>query len=550
MATEQTTGTESQIFTLHMVRGAKDKEYTDAKKAGAAYFNADPAKQPSVTHMENNRGRIMSQTEVHGSYEDGKPRYYKPLPDVLPVDKEFQDGFYEALEKSVKKRLQALSKHANEPDNKAEQPPKLDNRLTDDLNRLAAVDKSKAAKIWEKSAPDGLPRPEILDEQNTKPTSSARPVQENSIAFFDKTLQRNTDQLVPPTSEVDNDQSTEKTTANVDVPDYIASRYLRAKNQYYFPDKTLAFEDNGKKLKLETENIAVIRDALAIAENRNWQTITISGTDNFKQQVWREASLKGIEVVGYKPTELEIAELQKALTAKTVKTRAPESSSKPRGDAIIGKLLAHGADHYKHDPEQGKSYFVKLEVDGKEITRWGADLKRAMAESQSQPQIGDTIVLDNTGKQNITIPTSSRDDDGNVVESKMAVKKNTWRIETVNYQNSLDEQAEAIRTGKEIEHKVIIEMPQVAEAIAAAKLGEKIAEQARQSGVIKSEDEKNTLVHLIRAGLASALEKGKKITVPEIKDQAQQATIDANNILNDQKPHVKTHQPPEMSMSR
>jgi hypothetical protein len=66
-------------------------------------------------------------------------------------------------------------------------------------------------------------------------------------------------------------------------------------------------------------------------------------------------------------------------------------------------LVAHGADPYKHDPKQKESYFVTLDIGGKEITRWGVDFKRAFAEFQSPPKAWDTVVLSNTAKQNVDI---------------------------------------------------------------------------------------------------------------------------------------------------
>lgn len=547
--------------TFTVMVGKKLKEFTDAEKAGAAYFAADPEKKPSVTHAENNRGRIMASTEIHGTYEDGQTRYFKSLPDVLPVDKEFQAGFYGAMEKSLRKRLQTLTKSATET--KDEQTPlKLDDRLAADLERFANVNQEKAVKLWQKNAPEGMAVPAYLEnptmgQTSSKPAAKGQQPQENVIAFYDRTQEKtatsaqNTTVPTPPeqTGDSQANQSPNQA-ANQDVPERVAARYLRLKNQYYFQDKTLAFEDGGKKIKLETENVTVIRDAVAIAEARSWQAITVSGTDNFKQQVWREATMKGIEVVGYKPSKLEEAELLKAMAARDSKSAEPQQKPKQRDDVTTGVLLAHGADHYQHDPEKGKSYFVKLEVNGKEVTKWGADFKRAFADSQSQPQVGDTVVLSNIGKQNVNIPAQTRDEDGNTVETKKPVQKTTWRIEKEDYQSALEENAQALRTGKEIEQKIIAQMPQVAAAITAAKLGEKIAEQAHQSGVIKSEDEKAALVYLIREGLASALEKGKKITAPEVKEQGQQATIDANSVFNDRKPPVMTKEPAKPDLAQ
>lgn len=543
----------AHVFTLRT--GNREREFTDAQKAGAAYYTADPEKspRPSVIHAEGNRGRIIASTEIHGQYEDGQTRFYKTLPDVMPIDKEFQAGYYEALEKGVRKHLRTLKTEAEQ----GQEPPKqLDRRVADDLERFAAYDSAKAIKLWQKNAPDGMKTPAFLTEQavsqESKPATKDPKQVENIIEFYDKAQEKTapkTEQAAQVTA-AENEQAQVGTDGNHAIPERLASRYLRVKNQYYFQDKSLAFEDGGKHLKVETENATVIKDAIAIAEDRNWQTIKISGSDNFKQQAWREASLKGLEVVGYQPTPLELAELEKAKAALDAKQQTATPASRDRDGMIVGTLLDHGADHYKHDPNQGKSYFVKLEVDGKEVTKWGADFKRAFKESQSKPEVGDKIIMESVGQQEVSIGTKERDADGNEVEGKKPVKKNTWRVEREDYQTALEDQAQALRTGREIEGNVIRQMPQVAEAITAAKLGEKIAEQAHQSGVIKSEDEKEALVYLIREGLASALEKGKKITAPDVREQGRQATIDANNVLNDQKPPVVTKEPVQQEMVR
>jgi hypothetical protein len=308
------------------------------------------------------------------------------------------------------------------------------------------------------------------------------------------------------------------------------------------PDKTVAFEDRGNKLKLATENHTVIRDALAIAETRGWQSISVSGSQNFTYQVWREASLKGMEVSGYKPTDLQTEEVRHAMTLRAARKEAGDNPKQPDG-VMRGVLLAHGADHYKHDLNQGQSYFVKLAIKGKEVTRWGTDLKRAFENAQTKPQVGDTVILSNTGQQSVDIPNTALDDHGNVIEDKKTVKKNTWQVEKASHPDTLQEQADALRAGKEIERQVIAQMPQLAAALAVSKLGEKIARQAKATGALRSQDEVDTMVNLIREGLAAALEKGQHIKTPEIQEQGRHAAVDANSIIND-------HKPPEMAKER
>ena len=384
--------------------------------------------------------------------------------------------------------------------------------------------------------------------------------QENIIALNERVqgVPKQTDLLesAEPKSDTvdvtdDKKKAKQKQGNTQDIPDTVSSRYLRIEDKYYLPDKTVAFEDRGNKLKLETENHTVIRDALAIAETRGWQSISVSGSQNFKHKVWREASLKGMEVSGYKPTKLQMAEVNHAMTLRDARKEVGDNPKQQDG-VLRGVLLAHGADHYKHDPNQGQSYFVKLEIEGKEVTRWGADLKRALENSQTKPQIGDTVILSNTGRQSVEIPNTALDEHGNVIEDKKTVKKNTWQVEKASYQDTLQEQAQALRVGNEIERKVIEQMPQLAAAIAVAKLGEKIAQQAKATGALRSQDEVDTMVYLIREGLAAALEKGQHIKTPEIREQGKHAAIDANSIINDHKPPeiVKERQQQDRVMTR
>jgi hypothetical protein len=403
-----------------------------------------------------------------------------------------------------------------------------------------------------------------MNDSSTSDTPSE--LQENSISLNEKAHEPLKQSGVSDNNEQKSgqiDASEDKNPAKLPnsqgIPETVANRYLRIEDKYYFPDKSIAFEDRGNKLKLATENQSVIRDALAIAEARGWQSITVSGSQNFKHQVWREASIKGMDVAGYQPTDLEMAELNHAMTLRDARKQGSdhpkpkgENAQQPNDGVLRGTLLAHGEDYYRHDPKQEKSYFVKLDVEGKEVTRWGVDLPRAFAESPSQPQIGDKVALSNLGQQAVSIKVTAMDDQGNPVEEIKTVKKNRWLIEKASRPDPLQEHAEALRAGNEIEHKVIEQLPQLAAAIAVAKLGEKIAQHAKESGALKSQDEVDIMVKLIREGLAAALEKGKHIKTPEIQEQGKQAAVDANSIMNDHKPPemVKDPQHQELIMTR
>jgi hypothetical protein len=265
-------------------------------------------------------------------------------------------------------------------------------------------------------------------------------------------------------------------------------------------------------------------------------------------------------VSGYTPSELEVAELNHAQALREARKRTDankpqqaENTKQQQEGLIRGILLAHGADHYRHDPKQGQSYYITLDVgDGKEMTRWGADFKRAITNSRSLPQVGDAVVITNIGKQNIDIASTALDAQGNPVEDKKTVTKNTWQVEKAAYYDTIREQAEALRIGKEIERRVIEDTPQLAEAIAVSRLGEKIAEQAKITGALRSQEEVDAMVKHINAGLADALVNGKTIKTPEIQEHAKNAAITVNNVTNDHKPPelIKDPQAQEMGISR
>ena len=50
------------------------------------------------------------------------------------------------------------------------------------------------------------------------------------------------------------------------IPRQVVERFLRVDNEYYFPDRTLAFIDHGTKLTSRTNNAEVVRSLVAIAK--------------------------------------------------------------------------------------------------------------------------------------------------------------------------------------------------------------------------------------------------------------------------------------------
>ena len=77
------------------------------------------------------------------------------------------------------------------------------------------------------------------------------------------------------------------------VPESVRRRFVQVRNKYYFPDGARAFTDRGNRLTTPSENTEVVRSLIAIAKAREWNEITVRGTERFRKEAWFAARLAG-----------------------------------------------------------------------------------------------------------------------------------------------------------------------------------------------------------------------------------------------------------------
>lgn len=107
-----------------------------------------------------------------------------------------------------------------------------------------------------------------------------------------------------------------------DIPPHIKQSYQVSMKNFSLGDEAMQFRHaktpdevafemrkNGG-LHTKKSDAETIKAMLDIVENKGWKSIKITGTKEFKSQAWLEASLKGIEVRGYKPTEQDLINLK------------------------------------------------------------------------------------------------------------------------------------------------------------------------------------------------------------------------------------------------
>lgn len=93
----------------------------------------------------------------------------------------------------------------------------------------------------------------------------------------------------------------------------------------------------------------------------------------------------------------------------------PSMERPAKADRFVGELLDAGEAPYLNDTTKGQSYFVTLRTDdGKEVTHWGVDLKRAHEETYAA--VGDRIHVEKNGRDqsveikegDVSIPATRR----------------------------------------------------------------------------------------------------------------------------------------------
>jgi Large polyvalent protein-associated domain 7 len=257
----------------------------------------------------------------------------------------------------------------------------------------------------------------------------------------------------------------------------------------------LAFYDSGKQLVTTLEDKATITSMLEVAKVKNWNEITVTGSDDFRRQAWLEARLTKIEVRGYEPKESDkklLLELEKTnladnriTTSERDKTVSPSLTAervarqngvhlngddlspkekaglqqagqmlsekglskefsaaslealekRVRGERVYsGEVVDFGAAPYQFKKENDNSYFVTLKTQQGEVTVWGKGIEEPL--KTQNVQMSDAIALRNTGKKDVVVTEKMYDSNGTQtgVQQKDAIL-NAWKVESISRAN-------------------------------------------------------------------------------------------------------------------
>lgn len=132
-----------------------------------------------------------------------------------------------------------------------------------------------------------------------------------------------------------------------DVPNEIQRRYFtdgRGGGLGYYVDATSptpVFRDRGDRITAARNDPNAIRHMVAIARHREWTVVLVRGAPEFRREAWLAGRMADLDVRGYRPTERDLQDLQRRLSA------APRREAQPghdRSDDARRSPAARGPD--------------------------------------------------------------------------------------------------------------------------------------------------------------------------------------------------------------
>lgn len=222
------------------------------------------------------------------SKEDIK-KYQKYYPEKLPSD--FNDLH-------LIKGLDAVSQTISQVNRNIESP-EIDNQLLSE-QEIQSEQETQEENTIELNVP--------LSKSLEKIEEDVKKVQE--IAEKAEEVEEETTE--DTTSDSDDSEKQEKKVAIVDlnyvVPSFIQKQYFTNQGKFYDKKMQLRFVDEGTQLKAKEDyDERIIKHMLDVVQAKNWSSIKIGGSNEFKRIVWLEAAQRNMQVEGYKPTKADLA---------------------------------------------------------------------------------------------------------------------------------------------------------------------------------------------------------------------------------------------------
>jgi len=220
-----------------------------------------------------------------------------------------------------------------------------------------------------------------------------------------------------------------------DGPDGEARLYADERGEY------LAFKITEDRLVTRLAAAEVIRDMVSVAQHRQWASLQVRGSVEFRREAWLEAGARGLEVQGYQPTELDrqtLADRREVwdrahsgtpeVEARSASDRGERADKFDYDKGISGRLIEVGQAPYRNRTDAEASTYVALDLDnGRQHQVWGVGLEKATADSNAKP--GDRVHVRRDGVEQVTKEIKVIDAaSGHAHIEQRQVPRNRWQV--------------------------------------------------------------------------------------------------------------------------
>lgn len=115
------------------------------------------------------------------------------------------------------------------------------------------------------------------------------------------------------------------------IPRRIANNYTEVDGKFFSKDvdrPRLVFQDKGEKLTTSTTDKTAVADMVDLAKAKQWSTLKLSGSQEFRREAWLQAESQGIKTKGYTPKESDLVALENLRQQRATNTITPLAERK------------------------------------------------------------------------------------------------------------------------------------------------------------------------------------------------------------------------------
>lgn len=130
------------------------------------------------------------------------------------------------------------------------------------------------------------------------------------------------------------------------VPRRITQAYTEVDGKFFAKDSNrVMFEDKGEKLATSTTDKAAVADMVAYAKAKQWDSLKLSGSQEFRREAWLQAESQGIKTQGYTPKQADLAALETLRQERSTNSITPLQERKQGRETVRAEDQAAAPRH-------------------------------------------------------------------------------------------------------------------------------------------------------------------------------------------------------------